>query len=270
LDGPCLAEIVEIADRLYPFELSEKWDNCGIQVGDGSRIVRSIAVSLNATPETVAFARQHDCELLITHHPLILDPIKNIDTETLVGKTILSAAKLDIGILALHTNLDAARGGLNDRVAAILGLHDVKVPMPAMCARLGRLPAPTSLTETAELVMRRFELPDVRLITGNRDRVVSSVFCASGSGMGYLKDAIRCGADLMITGDVRYHAAIEALEAGISVLDAGHFGLEKVAVPLLAEALANSFEARNLRLKCVPCFIENDPFETLSSHKGAN
>jgi GTP cyclohydrolase I len=268
LGGPCLAEIVEIADRLYPFGLSENWDNCGLQIGDRSQTVESVAFSLNATAQTVAFAQEHNCQLLITHHPLILEPIKTIDPATLVGRAVFAAAKSDVGVLALHTNLDAAEGGLNDRVAELLGLRDVEIPVPAMCARLGRLPAPMTLDDTAELVMRRFELPDVRVVTCNRAQVVEFVFCASGSGMGYLKDAIRCGADLMITGDVRYHGAIDALEYGVSVIDAGHFGLEKTAISLLVEAFSTAFQAQGLDVECVPCFIEDDPFETLQRRSG--
>jgi GTP cyclohydrolase I len=259
-----LAEIVEIADRLYPFELSENWDNSGIQIGDRSQVVRSVAFSLNVTPQTIAFARRNHCELLITHHPLILEPINTIDPATLVGRAIFDAAKFDIGILALHTNLDAAEGGLNDRVAGLLGIEDMKIPKPAMCARFGRLPSPMTVSEASELVISRFDLPDVRLVTTDRDHVVSSVFCATGSGMGYLPDAIRCGADLMITGDVRYHAAIEALDHDISVIDAGHFGLEKVAIPLLVEAFSKAFKDCGLDVTCAPCFIENDPFETFA------
>ncbi len=79
--APCLAGIVEIADRLFPFDMAEKWDNCGIQVGDPGRNVRSIAFSLDPTPQTVRFAADHSCQLLVTHHPVLLEPVRTITTE---------------------------------------------------------------------------------------------------------------------------------------------------------------------------------------------
>jgi dinuclear metal center YbgI/SA1388 family protein len=263
LGGTPLFRIVEIADRLFPFEEAESWDNCGLQIGDPARLIRSVAFSLDPTPQTVRFASSHSCDLLVTHHPLFIEPIQRISTESLTGRTILEAARLGVDILSLHTNLDAAPGGLNDHLAARLGLLEVSVPYPARCARIGNLPTSLRVSALGRKVAADFEIEHVRVIA-DEDRDVKRIFCASGSGMDYLDEARRHEADLILTGDVRYHAARQAIEMGIPVIDAGHYGLEKTAVGLLGASFRNEFRIMGLAIDCIECDLEREPFTVLS------
>lgn len=262
-----LAEIVEIADRLFPFSECENWDNCGIQIGDPSETIDGVAFSLDPLPETLAFAVENACGLLITHHPAILEPIRRITPESLVGRTLLHAARSNIGILSLHTNLDCAEGGLNHWLAGVLGLEKVRIPVPARAARLGVLPDSFRISQVADLLAEKLHVRSLRIIA-REDRLVKTIFCVSGSGMGYLKDALAWKADLMITGDVRYHAAREALELGLPVIDAGHFGLEKDAVSIMCSAFDREFTQMGLAVRCVACPIETDPFQTYTTPGG--
>jgi GTP cyclohydrolase I len=257
--APCLAGIVEIANRLFPFDMAEKWDNCGIQIGHVHRPVRSIAFSLDPTFQTVQFALDHFCQLLITHHPLLLEPVRTVTTDSLPGKVLIEAARSGVDILSLHTNLDAAPGGLNDRLAAGLGLLSVSTPLPAACARLGKLAQTSKIFALAQKLAAELQIPHVRVIA-DADKPVQTVFCASGSGMSYLPHAIRYGADVMVTGDVRYHAAREAQQLGMQVIDAGHYGLEKMAVGLLFEAFREEFRKMNMQVDLHACDIEKEPF----------
>jgi GTP cyclohydrolase I len=257
--APCLSGIVEIANRLFPFDMAEKWDNCGIQIGDPRRTVRSIAFSLDPTPQTVQFAADRSCQLLITHHPVLLEPVRTVTTDTLPGKTLLKAAEMGVDILSLHTNLDAAPGGLNDRLATRLGLHSISTPLPAACARLGKLESPVEVFALARKWSADLDIPHMRVIC-QAQKLVRTVFCASGSGMSYLPEALQYEADVMVTGDVRYHAAREALEFGIPVIDAGHYGLEKMAVELLSNAFRAEFHKMNVHMDLLVCDTESDPF----------
>ena len=260
LTGALLTRIVDISDRLFPFEGSEPWDNCGIQIGDPNRHITSVAVSLDPTLQTIRFASDHHCELLVTHHPVLLHPMRNITADNFAGRILMKAAKSDVNIIALHTNLDAAEGGLNEHLAARLGLERVIVPLPARCARLGELPGPLSVSALARKVAQDLSIPRLRIIS-DTDREIRKVFCASGSGMGYLQEALRYRADAIVTGDVRYHAAREAMEMGIAVIDAGHYGLEKEAVPILVDSLSGAFARDGLEIACIACDLERDPFE---------
>lgn len=257
--GQCLSDIVEIANRLFPFDIAEPWDNCGIQIGDPTRRVNSIAFSLDATPQTVKFAAASSCELLVTHHPVFLEPFRNIVADSLFGRTLLDAARMGVDILSLHTNLDAAAGGLNDQLTDKLGLENVTTSVSAQCARVGRLPVATTVFGLARKIAKDLEISHVRVIS-EKDSEVRTLFLAAGSGMSYLGEALRQHADVMVTGDVRYHAAREALEMGMPVIDAGHYGLEKGAVELLSAAFEAEFARLGLAITCINCRLEKEPF----------
>lgn len=261
MDGIPLSEILRIADALFPFELAEEWDNCGLQIGDPARIIGRVAFSLDATLQTVRFAANASCRLLVTHHPVLLEPVRRLTPENHSACVLLEAAREGVDILSLHTNLDAAPGGLNDLVASLAGLEDVTIPEPARCARIGRLPAATQLSDFARRLADKLALDRVQLV-GAGEAEVERVFCACGSGMGYLREAIRRNAEVMLTGDVRYHGAREALEMGMKVIDAGHFGLEKFAVSLLFEKFSEEFSRLGHHIECVECRLETDPFAT--------
>jgi putative NIF3 family GTP cyclohydrolase 1 type 2 len=102
-------------------------------------------------------------------------------------------------------------------------------------------------------------IPHVRIVAES-DCPVQLVLCATGSGMGYLKEALEYRADVLITGDVKYHAAREALELGMPVIDAGHFGLEKMAISLMMESFQGHFTSIGLEVNCLPCDLEKEPF----------
>ncbi|MCX5872356.1 MAG: Nif3-like dinuclear metal center hexameric protein [Deltaproteobacteria bacterium] len=256
---PTLSHIQQVADRMFPFSCAEPWDNSGVQVGDLSRAISSIAFSLNASVDAVRFASVNNCDLLISHHPVFLNPIKKILASDTYGKVILMAAAASVDIMSLHTNLDAAAGGLNDFLTEMLGLEDAEVPNNAPSARLARLPKSHTVFDLAQTLCRKLNLDSVRII-GPLDKVVSSVFIVSGSGMGYLDQAILAKADVMVTGDVRYHSALDSQESDISVIDAGHFGLEKCVVELMRDKFEEQFLKLGWEIKLCPFRGERNPF----------
>ncbi len=260
--GVRLSDIVELADRLFPFELAEKWDNCGIQIGDPNSIVHGIGFALDPTPSTIYAAHCNDCNLLITHHPAILKSVLRIIPDSFVGRTIFESFKWGVSLVALHTNFDAAPGGLNDSLAGMLKLTDIRVPSPANCARTGKLAEPTSLCTLAKDLKAQFNSETLRFI-GDADKKIESVFLACGSGSGYLPEALQFGSDVMITGDIKYHTARESMELGLSLIDVGHFPLEIMSVKLLKEAFERELDSAGLKIPCIECNNENDPFQGL-------
>ncbi len=255
-----LIQIVEIANRKFPFSNSEPWDNSGIQVGNLNRDIRNIAFSLNTNPATINFAKQNSCELIISHHPILINPIKNILASDLIGETIIASIASQVDVLSLHTNLDASDGGLNDYLAGLLGLQEVFTPEGASCARIGTLDQPAPLSSLNELVQQKWSLDGTTIIGDEGGKPLRKVFLASGSGSGYLNKAISTGADVMITGDVKYHAALEARQAGLPIIDAGHFGMEKHAIRLMADVFRDEFEKLGVQTGCHKCHDEKDPF----------
>lgn len=253
-----VADILLIADQIFPFSYAEPWDNCGLQLGDPAQTVRVTGFGLDPNPSTIAWASENQCELLITHHPLLISPIRQIRVDDMVGGSIAAAFRAGISIISLHTNFDAAPNGLNDYLAERLELKYIATPDGAPCARRGSLPQPMDIEELAVRVRDRLELESVRW-TGTPGDRLSTVFLASGSGMGYLEQARQARVDVIVTGDVKYHPAREAAELGPAVIDAGHFGTERFAPKLLAERFDREFRALGWAVKCQTCDIEREP-----------
>lgn len=255
---PTLSHILQLADKLFPFTNTEPWDNSGVQIGDLSRSVTAIAFSLDPSVKAVNFAAENNCDLLVTHHPVLLNPIKRVITSELTGRIILSAAKANVDIISLHTNLDAAQGGLNDFLCELLGLLEVQIPLNATCARLGKLFKSEPVSKLAQMICQKLALDSVRIV-GPLDKMVNLVFLVSGSGMGYLEQAILTKADVMITGDVRYHGALDAQSSQISLIDAGHFGLEKFAIKLMRDRFEDEISKLGWNIDLCP-YEEENPF----------
>jgi dinuclear metal center YbgI/SA1388 family protein len=120
-------DIIEIMEYIAPSGLAESWDNVGLQVGDGSWNVERIRVALDPLPEVIEQACNDNIDLVITHHPLIFRPMKNLDVSTTIGKIIHMALENKTALFSAHTNLDSARGGINDYLAEKLELHNTRV-----------------------------------------------------------------------------------------------------------------------------------------------
>lgn len=227
-------EVLEVLDRLFPFELAFDGDNVGLQCGELQAEVWGIVLSLDPLPEALDFALKENANLLITHHPLIFTPLEKVTSFPILVKAI----KSDLNVISLHTNLDIAFGGVNDQLAFKLGLEGIRVLKEqgeGAIARWGELNPPRPLGELAGEVARRLETK-VRFL-GKAEETVSKVVVCGGKGEKLIPLVKSEGADAFITGDVGYHASLKALEIGLNLVDATHEATEKVVMPVLKEKL---------------------------------
>ena len=126
-----LAAVLDAVDRIAPFELAEPWDSVGLQVGDPEAVVRAVLVALDPTVTAVDHAARRDCQALLVHHPLVREPLAAVTADTHSGRLILHAASKGIAVIAAHTNVDKAHGGLADIVCGALNLEGVRPLAPA-------------------------------------------------------------------------------------------------------------------------------------------
>ena len=269
---PKVKDIARAIERIAPLALQEDYDNAGLQVGDPEAEVRSVLVALDVTEETVAEAAAIAAELdaaprqegsggvmIVAHHPLIFRPLRRLTPADYVSRTVMAAVRTATALYAAHTNLDNAAGGVNSRIAEVLGLEDVQplTPLPAqrtaglgadVAARCGAGAIgtlPEALTEEAfvRLVKERFHCPCVK---HNRTRRrVRRVALCGGAGGGFIRDALRHGADAYLTGEVGYHPFFG--QPDLLILEAGHYETEQYTVPLLQEILRQAFPALDVR-----------------------
>jgi dinuclear metal center YbgI/SA1388 family protein len=269
---PSVADIIRIIEAVAPPDRAEPWDNCGLQVGSPDAAVVRTAVALDADEGTINSAAAGGADLLVTHHPLIFPDIASIDTRRAVGRAIAAALKADIAVYSAHTSLDHAPGGTSLAAARRLSLIEpAPLPSPSpgtsrpdrpgtgdgiLC--IGRLPMEMKLVDLANLVKDSLGAPLVRIV-GDPSRVVSRVAVCAGSGGGYIGTAHGLDAEVLITGEVRYHAAREAADLGISVIEAGHFWSELPVLSEIARIITQESRAKGWSVD-VTIMQEQDPF----------
>jgi dinuclear metal center YbgI/SA1388 family protein len=359
-----------LVNRLYPQALAEDWDNVGLQLGDPAAPLERVLVCLDVEEKVIARAEESGAQLVVSHHPLLFRPLRKITPEDEAGRTIFRALRQGIAVFSLHTNLDRAKNGLNDWLAAGLGLQHsipleqggdkllklvVFVPLgheeavkealfsagagevgaydrvsfqspgrggfrcgpatrpfigtpgaeevveevrletllPAAISgkvvsrllkahpyeevafdlyplanqrtdvglgRIGQLPQPLALADFVVLVKQALGLQQLRM-AGPAERLVKKVAVCGGSGAGLISAALGRGADVLLTGDVKYHEAQRARAEGLTLIDAGHFGTEILMVKQLSEQLGRAAASQQWALDIIEMTGEEDPIQ---------
>lgn len=366
---PTVNDVLSWLDRFAPPRLAESWDNVGLLWGDPHAKVDKLMTCLSVTPVTAAEAVSEGAGLIVSHHPVLFRPVKQIRvrSDDPQGSFLWSLARAGVAIASPHTSFDNTRGGINDGLARRVGLIDVGPLRPAPArsgfkvivftpeadreavldaafragggrignyrecsfgtegtgtffgeeaanptvgqagrresvrewkleiltteetlnpvltavrrthsyeepaidvvplrpesdgpgsGRLGRLPAPESLSAFAKRVSQILHAPGLQYV-GEPERVVERVAIACGAGDDFLRDAYR-RADVLLTGEARYHNALLAEALGVGLIVAGHHATERPGVQDLAEAIARDFPA----LSIWPSRRETDPLRT--------
>jgi len=368
-----IQDLVGLVNTLYPPSLAEEWDNVGLQAGDPGAELNRVLLCLDPSERALDAARTAGAQALLPHHPLIFRPLKNLTPGDETGRILFRAVREGIAVFCAHTNLDRARGGLNDWLAARLGLS-AATPLAAdrggdliklvvfvpsgyegvvaealfkagagrignydRCSfaaagigtfcpgagtnpfvgrqgetermsevrleailprevqgrvvdrmlrahpyeevaydliplanrrpqvglgRIGRLAEPTTLEAFVAKVKKALGAPSLRLV-GDPGRSVAKVALCGGSGASLLGEAARQGADVLVTGDVKYHEARAAESQGMALLDAGHFATERLAIQGLATDLRREAEGRGLNIEFIEMEGEEDPFKAV-------
>ncbi len=365
-----MADLAGLLNRCYPPDLAEEWDNVGLQVGDSAQEITAVMVALDPGMTAVKQALAHQCQALITHHPLLFKGLKKISPGDETGRIIYTAIKADLAIFSCHTNLDSAANGLNDWLAARLALCDCKPLQPpqggdllklvvyvpraheeavaravwaagagcigaydhcsfraagigtfrpgrgsapfigrvgsdervdevrfetvvsrAACARvvarmlkahpyeevaydliplanrrddvglgrIGTLEHPLGLEQFAERCKNALDCAALRLVAAPGRQQIKKVAVCGGSGAALVHAAARQGADVLVTGDMKYHEALTAQALGVSVIDAGHFATERLMAQELAARLRAAAAERRWQVEFMVA-DEVDPF----------
>lgn len=342
-------DICAAVEKWAPKQLAESWDNVGLQVGDLQQPVARLLVALDITSDVIRQAKQRQAEMIISHHPLIFKPLKNVCAHSTIGASVMEVIKHNIAAYSAHTNLDSTTGGISELLAEIIGITETKILdagyreklvklavfipagyetavrnamldagagwignyshcsfltkgmgtfMPeagttpfngvlgkleyaeeyrletiirekqvadivnAMLAahpyeevaydlyplvntgegfglgRIGRIPEPLTVEAFLQQVKAALGCSSMKVV-GNLTQEVQTIAVCGGSGASLISKAKAAGADVYITGDIKYHEAQEALAAGLVLIDAGHFATEHMIVSALVQYLRN-------------------------------
>ena len=240
-------ELIKKLEELAPRSLACDWDNPGFLAGRGDKEIKKVLVALDATDRVVEQAVREGADLLLTHHPLIFRALKQVNDANFISRRIVRLLQADISYFAMHTNFDAAPGCMADLAAERMEIQNGQ-PLevtgevngePVGIGKSGVLAEPVSLDALAEQVKKAFDLPFV-LVHGS-DAVgakVSRVAVSPGAGGSMIRYGLEQKAEVLITGDIGHHDAIDAAAQGMAIIDAGHYGLEHIFMPFIAEYVA--------------------------------
>ena len=235
-------EIYNLVDTLAPFDTQDEFDNSGLLVGSRAQEVTGILLAMDTTEDVIREALEKGANLIITHHPLMFTARKRMTDEDFEGRLIRRLIREDLSLIAAHTCLDKAPGGINDTLAALCGLTDVE---GEDYIRVGNLPSPVSADTLARELSAR--LGDTVRRMGPADAVVHRLGLCSGSGSGEWEKAALLGCDAFLSGEVKHHHALDMADNGIVALEGGHYATEVAGIFALGDALQNAIDKIELK-----------------------
>ena len=261
-------DLLKTLDEIAAFGLAEEWDNVGLMLGEPHKSIKGILVALDPTEEVLAEAQEIGADCIITHHPLIFQPLKAIYTDQPLGRFLRKALENEISVIGCHTNLDQALGGVNDVLADSLGIQDSR-PLVSVetspekagtgFGRVGRLADPLSPEAFIGYLCDFFKLPVLR-VAGQLPEEINIVAVCGGSGSDLAQAAYASGAQVYITGEVKHSTARWAEAAGFCIIDAGHFATENPVVESLVEVLQDVFTEKDISIPVTPSAKQQNPF----------
>ena len=236
-------EIYDVMQQMAPLELAESWDNPGLLVNCGGPVDK-ILVTLDITPEVVEEAAAKGCSLIVAHHPVIFSPLKRLAPKDVPFQLVQKG----ISAICMHTNLDAAEGGVNEVLASIFGMRNWK-SFAGGCGRVGEIDlitvpelAQKAQTELAKRCNLPADGPTVQVKYTDSGMPVQRLAVISGAGGSLFEEAIAMGADCLLTGEANHHHACDAARLGLSLIAAGHYATEFPVTAAVAEKLQAAFQ----------------------------
>lgn len=223
-------------DNIAPFETQESWDNSGFLVGNGEKEVTKVLLALDVTEPVLKEALEKGANLVISHHPVIFGALKEFHPKNIA----FIAAEKGIAVISAHTCLDIADGGVNDCLAAAIGLQNiVKVDDGEGLMRMGELEKTMNCADFVKYVAGKLDVGGIKYTP--TEKMIKKVAVCGGSGGDLYPFAIKAGADAYITANIKHNLFIDMRRDEFCVLDAGHFCTENTVIKPIAEKLSKAF-----------------------------
>jgi dinuclear metal center YbgI/SA1388 family protein len=237
-------DLVELLEELMPSSLAEDWDNVGLMVGRKGKTVKRILLALDLSKEVVEQAIAQKIDMIITHHPAIFKKLKRVVDNDWQQDLLLTLMENGIAVYSAHTNLDCVSTGVNDVLAKLLKLEDADILDDSN--GLGRIGCVEKMTLADYAQFVKTVLKADYVIVGNAGKQVHKVAVCGGAGSDLIDLALAKGADTLVTGDVKYHSAQQAVFSGLNIIDAGHQPTELPVLDKLADRLSMRLVERDM------------------------
>lgn len=254
---PTLRQIADAVEEFAPREFQESYDNAGIQIGNPDMEISGVLIALDVTEDVLDEAIRRDCNMILSHHPLLFHGLKQIAGASPAERIVAKAIRNDIAIYAAHTNLDATWEGVSYEMAHMLDLRELQPLEPRKEAPrvglgiVGNLPRPMPVIEFLRHVKEAFDVRGLRFSNQSPQLVVRRVAACGGAGASLIQEAIASGADVYLTGDLKYHD-YTMYASDILLTDIGHYESEICSRHIFSRILKDNFPA------LTACMAETD------------
>jgi dinuclear metal center YbgI/SA1388 family protein len=242
-----LSELLDFLDYKFPQSEAEEWDNSGNQIINPDQNIKKVLITIDITKKAIKKAKEIDADLVISHHPFIFSPIRSIELSSYKGKIIRDVIENKINLYSLHTNYDSLLFGMNLRIMEKLELINGRIlkkkenRSDSGFGMVGDLKEPIDINKFIEYFKNVFNIDYIILYENTPKKNISKIAFCGGAGTDFIIDAVQSGAQLYITGDVTHHDAQLAYEQDIALLDATHYGLEKIFITHMEELIKEKF-----------------------------
>ena len=265
-----LNDVLDRIEKKYPLHLQYSWDNSGLNIGDRKQNIEKVLLTLEVTEKTVDEAIEKDVDLIISHHPFMFSKTNRIIKDDIKGGIIYKLIANSISVYCMHTSYDIAFDGLNDYFMKLIDAEDVYVfeeegseesyegGRKYGLGRVGKLKKTVTSGEMIEILKKKLNIDSVRYI-GDENRKISTVAVVTGSGAEFFEGLAQKGIDALITGDMKYHQAMDAISEGATVIDCGHYGSEHIFADSIIDFLKKEMPEMKIEIS------ENiiDPFKVV-------
>ncbi len=242
-----LNEIIEYLEELAPKHLAEDYDNVGLMVGDKEASVSKVVISLDTDEKVADFATKNGAQLVISHHPLLFKPAKSITKGDSLGRTIYNLIKNDISLYAMHTNFDSVSGGLGDyflkAACGVRAYDSIEGEFPDGIGRIAKLDREITFGELIDRIKKGLLINSIRYV-GDENMPVKTIAACNGGGADLIFSAYSMGADVYISGDLKYHHARYAYENNRCLIEVPHYEAEIIFCEYLSELLNKKFKEK--------------------------
>ena len=249
-------DIAKAIEDFAPKNLQEDYDNTGLQVGDPDMQVSAVLLCLDVTEDILAEARRRQCNMIVSHHPLLFSGLKHVTGATPTERIVIEALRHNIAIYASHTNLDSAREGVSYEIAHSLNIHDIRVLAPNPSDPQSGLGIIGDITPTPKLEFLRkvkdtLNVAHLKYSAQSPQIVIRRVALCGGSGASLIRHALEAGADALLTGDLKYH---DFTSYGYAILlaDIGHYESELCTKKIFSRIIREAYP------ECVTYFAESE------------
>lgn len=248
-------QVKTVLEKIAPLDTQSEWDNSGVQICQGPTNIKKILVALEIDDAVINEAIENNVQMIVTHHPLIFNPIKSIHICKPTSRYLIRLIKADLVVYSCHTPFDIVKGGNTDYLLKLLGVKKVKeVPGTDHFLKVGMLDKATTLGEFAYKVSKVLNLDGLKF-TGDTEKKIQTVACCTGAGGDFWEEASEY-ADVYVTGDVSHHVGGYANATGLAIIDAGHWGTEQIFVKNMAAKLEKELTG----VKIIQSKVNQDPF----------